>query len=86
MIKFEVKSNASLYCVKIDDEPLRLVDGEGAMRLNAGKHELQWFMTGSSGSAFVLVGKDGETEIVAVKNRRIPPLEGKTGDYLDFDV
>lgn len=85
-IKFEVKSNASMYSVKIDDEPLRLIDGQGSMRLSSGRHELQWFMTGASGAAFALVGKDGETEVVAVKNRRIPPLEGKTGDYLDFDV
>lgn len=79
-IEFEIDTPAQRYVLWVAAADKRfvevpVVDGKAKADLPPGRHRLIWSMIGRGGAPFNVVGRDGPTPVIEVKNCRIPKGE-----------
>lgn len=85
-IKFSVTAPDTLrYWLAVDEQDIDMANGTGQVQLESGQqHILVWWMIGNSGDALSIVGKDGEREIVNIKESKVPASGTKGAGYRKF--
>lgn len=75
-IKFTVTPDKGTqsFWIAVDESDVVLAGGSGSMQLAANvAHFLTWGFTGNPGGTLSIVGKDGGSTVVEVKQSTIPP-------------
>lgn len=72
-VTFKVTCTAAIYVVRVDDQPVTFTNNDGAATLASGTHGLTWHMAGNPGDKISIEAKVGDTSILKIEDRTIPP-------------
>lgn len=90
-IDFEIETNAQRYVLLVAASDRRFIEvpvanGRATAELPPGRHRLVWSMIGRGGAAINVVGKDGDSPVIQVKDCRIPKGESSGAGSKRFTV
>jgi gamma-glutamylcysteine synthetase len=83
-ICFEVTCDATHYEIFVDGDQIALDHDKGCRDLATGEHRLTWRVVGKPENSIVILGKDGDEEVVKTRDFIISGTI--TGGRKDFDV
>ena len=88
-VSFQVVPSAGIkaYWIAVDKKDVPLKDGKGSITLQTEQeHVLIWWMEGNSGESLNIVGKQGDREIVNVKETKIPAKKQRGAGIAKFKL
>jgi hypothetical protein len=75
------------YWVAIGKKDVKLVNGKGSINLDPGPHIAVWYLEGNAGGSLSISGTlDDGTEVLSVKESKIPAGSIKWADVQPFNV
>jgi hypothetical protein len=85
-VDFKVSGSADAFWIAVDQEDVRLRNGNGSAELASGPHILTWHFVGKAGATLSIVGNAGVREVVNVKESKVPPKARNGAGYRRFKV
>jgi hypothetical protein len=86
-VEFKVAAtDGAAYWLKVEKQPIVVVNGVGGLDLDEGEHTLYWWLVGNPGNTLSVVGKQDAKVVVEVKDRKIPQGQNEAEGYKPFTV